>query len=597
MLPAAPPRIRPPGLGLHLSLGVGLGLAVSVGLLLTSDPVYQSSTSVLVGSIDAETNLRTEAALVGATQTAADADARLAAQLGQPPTGRLVRVEPVPGTSVLTITFEAASAATAQAGATAYAEAYLAGRREAARAAVDEQIAATQQRLDEVRAELGQVTTQLDTLPPDAAELGSLRAAQESLTTEAAELSARMHELRTTSIDPGRVVAAAALPAQPVWPDRRLVIGLGGAGGLLAGLLLHLVRTRWSRRVRRVTDLRRHQVPVLAERAAVTVSGGLYDRIRNEIVAALKPTDHIILVSAAAPGPAGVVVAANLAAAFARADNDVVLVGAGAPRHELTLAALFDVADIPGLTDVLAGRIPLARAVQPVGRYPRLRIVTPGGSGTAGGLLQSEGARSVLRQLATRTRYVIVAAPSTASGAEAQSLASAADGAVLAVELDRTRHAQIADAVTQLARVGTELLGAVVVPRSTVPDEPAADAWPSPPAYQTEGWIGGRSRLERVGSAPGPDRPGSRSERSESGSRPQRLGSGSRSEGPGSGSRSERASRAALDGPTRALDRLNRSRRIGDRVAAPAVVEAPASPGPDQADPDRPPTTTPTEAP
>ena len=234
-----------------------------------------------------------------------------------------------------------------------------------------------------------------------------------------------------------------------------------------------------------------------------------------------------------APGPASTLVAANLAAAFARADGDVVLVGASPadlpalPRSVPTLAGIFDTADIPGLSDVLAGRTTLARAVQVAPRYPRLRLITPGGTATASGLLQSEGARSVLRQLASRARHVIVDAPSTAASADAQSLAGAADAAVLVVELDRAEHAQVADAATQLARVGTRLLGAVVVPPLPEIDPPAA---PGPSvvghgstAYQTEAWIGGRS--------------------------------------------------AALDGPTRKLDPVNRRPRALGQAGPPPAAD------------------------
>jgi hypothetical protein len=220
-------------------------------------------------------------------------------------------------------------------------------------------------------------------------------------------------------------------------------------------------------------------------------------------------------------------VAANLADAFARAGNDVVLVGAHVPdlgvpgpaartvgpSRITTLAGIFDLADIPGLTDVLAGRTSLSRTVQRAARSPRLRVVTPGGTASAGGLLQSEAARSVLRQLASRSRYVIVDAPSTASGADAQSLASVADVAVLVVEAEQARHVQVADAVTQLARVGTRLLGAVVVPPLAEVELPGQQHTPRVlrrgPGYETEAWIGG-----------GPD---------------------------------------ALDGPTRKLDPVNRS--------------------------------------
>jgi Mrp family chromosome partitioning ATPase len=198
--------------------------------------------------------------------------------------------------------------------------------------------------------------------------------------------------------------------------------------------------------------------------------------LRNEVVATLQPDDHTILVTSASPGAASTVVAANLAAALARADNDVILVGANVPdigSRAITLAQLFDVADIPGLTDVLAGRTPLSGAVQRAARTPRLRIVTPGGTASAGGLLQSEAVRSTLQVLGNRARYLVIEAPSAASGADAQSLAGAANVAILVVEAGQARHAQVADAAIQLKRVGTRLLGAVVVPHLVTgePDE------------------------------------------------------------------------------------------------------------------------------
>jgi hypothetical protein len=60
---------------------------------------------------------------------------------------------------------------------------------------------------------------------------------------------------------------------------------------------------------------------------------------------------------------------------------------------------------------------------------------------------------------------VVIEAPSTASSADAQSLASVADAAILAVELRRTSYAQVMDASEQLRRVGTPVLGAVVMAR------------------------------------------------------------------------------------------------------------------------------------
>ena len=105
------------------------------------------------------------------------------------------------------------------------------------------------------------------------------------------------------------------------------------------------------------------------------------------------------------------------------------------------------------------------------------------GTASANGLLQSQALRDTLGKLRTGgAEYVVVEAPSTALGADAQSLASQADAAIVAVELRRTRHDEIDDAAEQLRRVGTPLLGAVVFARLR---KPAGTAAPVPAADPT----------------------------------------------------------------------------------------------------------------
>jgi hypothetical protein len=109
--------------------------------------------------------------------------------------------------------------------------------------------------------------------------------------------------------------------------------------------------------------------------------------------------------------------------------------------------------------------VSLSSATQRAPRHPNLSVVTTGGTASAGGLLQSQALRDTLATLRERAAYVVVEAPSTATSADAQSLASLADAAIVAVELRRTRNTEVADAADQLRRVGTPLLGAVVLPR------------------------------------------------------------------------------------------------------------------------------------
>jgi Mrp family chromosome partitioning ATPase len=218
--------------------------------------------------------------------------------------------------------------------------------------------------------------------------------------------------------------------------------------------------------------------------------GRVFNRLRNEILASLPALEglagRVVLVTGASRGPASTLVAANLAAAFSRTGSETAMVAAHLPDSLLDTAPvskLLDVAAVPGLSDVLAGRVELDNAIQRPPRHPRLQVVTTGATASASGLLQSQMLRDVLGTLRERAEYVVIDAPSTSSSADAQTLAGLADAALLVVERRRTRFAEVSDAAEQLRRVGTPVLGAVMVPR--VPHVlPAADrpALPEEPA-------------------------------------------------------------------------------------------------------------------
>jgi Mrp family chromosome partitioning ATPase len=472
-------------------IGLVVGAVAGGVALAQSDPVYSSAASVLVQPVSAaEVNLETEAQVARSTETAVDAGARLGG-----PVPSVASVEVLPNTSVLVIRFEAATPAAAQAGARAFAEVYLHNRAESANAAIAEQVRAVTAKIAELDDESADLNRRIAAVPPDSPDLGGLQTTLATVTAQSTALRTRANDLATTTVNPGRVIGEPERPSSPVRPVGWFFVGVGAAAGSVLALFVTLVRDVLSRRVRHGTDVAaRAGIAVLAELPGETTDanasgtmparvlaphhpcGRAFHRLRNEVVATLQPDDHTILVTSASPGAASTVVAANLAAALARADNDVILVGANVPdigSRAITLAQLFDVADIPGLTDVLAGRTPLSGAVQRAARTPRLRIVTPGGTASAGGLLQSEAVRSTLQVLGNRARYLVIEAPSAASGADAQSLAGAANVAILVVEAGQARHAQVADAAIQLKRVGTRLLGAVVVPHLVTgePDE------------------------------------------------------------------------------------------------------------------------------
>lgn len=477
-------------------VGVLLGIAAGGGVTMLQPRVYESTTSVLMlpTGVDEATvtgsrtkgaiNPDTEARLVTSVVVARRARELLRSDTDPAALRERVGVEVPPSTSILDITFAAASPREAQAGSQAFAQAYLANRLDNARAELTEQVKALRARVGQLQIELERLTDQISRLSPSSSRRDYLENQRGNLSTELGSLTSRLNQLETTRVLGGRIISDAQLPAAPSRPVVALNLAGAATAGLLAGLLVAYLRERHDSRLRRGIDIeRRAGVPLLVElpsapRLAIDdvasgsgVAARLFDRLRNEVAASLPDGHRLIVVTSASPGAAGTLVAANLAGAFARAGNDVTLVcgqlTAGTATGGL-LSRLLRVAPVPGLSDILRGYLTLDEVTQSVPRHPGLRVVAAGsGSGTS--TLSPEALRDLFAELRRSGRYVIVDAPSTAVSADAQRLGGLADATVLAVERRRARHREVTDAAEQLWRVGTPLLGAVVVGRVVVP--------------------------------------------------------------------------------------------------------------------------------
>jgi Mrp family chromosome partitioning ATPase len=459
----------------------------------TQPKVYESTTSVLVLPIDngdanatggrtsAAINLDTEAQLVASTDIATAAGKLL--KVSTPP-GDLaahVAVTVPANTTVLAVAYQAATPRSAQAGSHAFASAYLVSRQTSAQANLTAQIAALNSKVKQYSTALSQLSGRVAGMAANDPSRAALNSQINTLTNQINNLTSRENQLSTTTVSGGRIISDAALPSAPIRPVIPLYLASGAMIGLLLGAGLAGLRERTDRRLRRAVDLtRRAEVPVLAQlpkRAKPRFddvfptygpAGRMFNRLRNEVLASLGPQDQVLVVTGASRGNACSLVAANLASALARTGSEVVLVCAQLPD---SLAAttpttrLLGVAPVPGLSDILAGKVSLEEGVQRAPRNPWLRVITTGGTASAAGLLQSQLVRETLEDLRGEAEYVVIEAPSTSVSADAQSLASLADAAIVAVELRRTTHAEVVDAAAQLRRVGTPLLGGVALPR------------------------------------------------------------------------------------------------------------------------------------
>jgi Mrp family chromosome partitioning ATPase/capsular polysaccharide biosynthesis protein len=472
-------------------LATGVGLGTGAAITSTLPRVYESATSVLVQAVDQDVNaqggrtkgtinLDTEAQLVGSGAVSVKAAQLLRTAVSPVELAKKVSVEVPANTTVLVIRYQTDNPKDAQAGSHAFAEAYLRNREETAQSGLDQQITTLSTKIKQLTTNLTVVNGRLAASRAGSSERSNLESLRSNTQNQLNSLTGRLNELTTTTVGAGSIISDARVPDQPTSPNALLNTASGGMAGLLLGLALGFVRERFDRRLRTAGDVRdRARVPVLAALDDRTMphfddvlqpygpGGRVFNRLRNEVLASLAPGDQVIVVTGASRGAATTLVAANLAAALARTGSDVVLIGAHLPDSVVDaapLARILGVNAMPGLSDLLAGRITLAKAMQRTARIPSLRVITTGGAATAAGLMQSQRLRDTLQALRVQTGFVVIEAPSTSSSADAQSLASLADAAILAVELRRTRRPALLDAAEQLRRVGTPLLGAVVVP-------------------------------------------------------------------------------------------------------------------------------------
>ena len=508
-------------------IATGAGLAGGAALTRELPKVYESSTSVLVQAVDQDTNaqggrtkgtvnLDTEAQLVGSGAVAAKAAELLRTSRSPVDLAKDVTVEVPANTTVLVITFQANMPQDAQSGSHAFAEAYLRNREETAQNSLNQQIKTLTTKVKQLTTTLTGINARLSRAAKGSSDESNLQSLRNNSQNQLNSLTSRLNDLTTTAVGAGSIISDARLPDTPSSPNPMINIATGGMIGLLLGLALAFLRERVDRRLRTASDVRdRGRMSVLAALDERTTphfddvlqpygaGGRVFNRLRNEILASLRPDDQIIVVTGASRGSAATLVAANLAAALARTGSDVVLIGAHLPDSVVDaapLARMFGVSAMPGLSDLLAGRVSLARALQRTPRIPSLRVITTGGAATAAGLMQSQRLKDTLEALRRQGGYVVIEAPSTSSSADAQSLASLADAAILAVELRRSRRPALLDAAEQLQRVGTPLLGAVVLPRlnglraaevnppavTLTAPAPAADAAPGRPGFDSD---------------------------------------------------------------------------------------------------------------
>ncbi|MGW0804169.1 Wzz/FepE/Etk N-terminal domain-containing protein [Nonomuraea sp. NPDC002799] len=265
---------------------VVFGGTAGLALMRLTPPAYTATTHVLVLPIGPQEpanqvtarqreslNLDTEAQVAQSAVVATRAATALGGAIPEP-----AEVSVPPNSSVLWISVTTAEPAAAAARSHAYAEAYLANRRESALSSMAQQQQAVLGKLKQVNAGIDQVITQLGTLTKGSAEHAIAAQRQGVLNRQAATLALKYDALRTVAVTPGTIISQAATPAAPSSPSLPLHLGTGLMAGLLTGSAAAYVRDRLDKRLRTSSDVERLTgLPVLSDLSTPREQGVLHD--------------------------------------------------------------------------------------------------------------------------------------------------------------------------------------------------------------------------------------------------------------------------------------------------------------------------------
>ena len=275
-----------------------------------------------------------------------------------------------------------------------------------------------------------------------------------------------------------QVVQAAAIPVDPIAPQRSLIVGLAALAALIGAMVLVMLVEFVDASVRTDEELERLTgVPFLGRvETARSVPGsprGLIDQAPESTAAAAYrllvakvafgdgdgSVRSVVTVGTGSEGISGQV-AANLAAISARSGRQVVLIDADPGTGPVT--RIYGVGDRTGLTDVITGRLDATAALVRIS--PTLQVL-PRGIGPGGDGLDVAQARSILTALEGVADLVVVSTGPLHLSASAVIWAQAGDTSILVAARDVSRRDDVEYAVESLRFVSANVAGAVLADR------------------------------------------------------------------------------------------------------------------------------------
>lgn len=457
-----------------LTLGL-VGAAAGCLLALRQTGTYEAEAVVLVTPLEGNpfsptgqgedlVNLETEAQVVES-----GAVAKLVARRQGQGTAREMldglTIAVPPNTQILRVRYEAESAQSAESRAQAFAVEYLTYRSDRAAGVAAQQQGAVRSQIEEQQERLDDLRDRLDRTR-NGQKSNVLRSRVTGAVDQLSALRTQLAQLSTGSIDPGQVVTAAAVQAQP---SPATALSVMGSAGLLTGAAVpvgwHLLRRRARRTIRTVEDVEECGVPVAGHlrrgRSATCPLTGIGE-VRAAVLGSSVASS--VLVAAAGAGVERTSTVSLLAEAAARSRVTTMVIDLVGPAEPADPGGDDDVpaaAAKLGLAEVLGGERSLDEVVQ--SRGPHLLSISPGRSSEqVDDLVISPAMRRLLDECTARAHVVLVDAGGVRS-ARALAMARICDSALLEVAVGIDGADDVTSAAGVVASAHTELLGAVLV--------------------------------------------------------------------------------------------------------------------------------------
>jgi capsular polysaccharide biosynthesis protein len=494
--------------------GAVVGLVLALVYLQFAQLTYASTATLKVESTAADVtalgdrtndaiNLDTEAVLVKSNLVAQRAVDLLDSNETPRRLASRVTVTVPANTTVLAITYRAPNAEEAQLGAQAFADAYLANRRAAAEAFIEDNVARLQDQIDRTDKDIRDTQALIADLngPQETAQRAMAVAQKANLEAQRASFQNELAPILGTQVQPGEIITAPSRPRTPVDPNPLLVLPSGLMAGLLAGVVLAGIRERRDKRIHAAVDVERiFGIKPLARMP--WGDGSLGDPTGVRLDADVRAVYHSLRANGPAATESTVVVAPEADLPGERLAFSLAVAGsrAGASAVYLARPGQLSAAD----RAVAAG----TRGLLSLPDYESIDAVVAGE-------VHASALAKRLRSLRSKHDFLVLGLPNDDPVVDLPLLGRQVDVAVVLVALGRTLRGSVESVLTSITKSGIENVAVVVLEKPhrralhrtqrlkviTADTEPA-------PAQDAPGEASTTSLMDRFGHSEADDAPG-----------------------------------------------------------------------------------------